>query len=106
MTRRSGSLTWRSHNKTTLRAEKTTKYRQIAFETRERPPGDREYIVPVLVGALGGGIKALRFDLKNFFENNGLLEEIIAIMQRAVLMDGESIIQKVITGLFQGEDIE
>ena len=58
------------------------------------------------MGALGGGIKALRFDLKNFFENNGLLEEIIAIMQRAVLMDGESIIRRVITGLFQGEDIE
>ena len=65
-----------------------------------------DYFLIVLVGALGGGIKALRFDLKNFFENNGLLEEIIAIMQRAVLMDGESIIRRVITGLFQGEDIE
>ena len=42
------------------------------------------------MGALGGGIKALRFDLKKIFENNELLDEIIAMMQRAVLMKSES----------------
>ena len=88
------------------RAEKTRKYRQIAFETRERHPGYEVYVVPVVVGALGGGIKALRFDLKKSFENNELLDEIIAMMQRTVLMDSESIIQRVISGLIQGEDIE
>ena len=55
------------------RAEKTTKYRQIAFETRERRPGYKVHIVSVVVGALVGGIKALRFDLKKIFENNELL---------------------------------
>ena len=50
------------------RAEKTTKYRQIAFETRERRPGYKVYIVPIVVRALGGGIKALRFDLKKFLK--------------------------------------
>ena len=88
------------------RAEKTTKYRQIAFETREQRPGYEVYVVPVVVGALGGGIKALRFDLKKRFENNELLDEIIAMMQRTVLMDSESIIRRVIYGLIQGEDIE
>ena len=87
-------------------AEKTTKYRQIAFETRERRPGYEVYVVPVVVGALGDGIKALRFDLKKRFENNELLDEIIAMMQRTVLMDSESIIRRVIYGLIQGEDIE
>ena len=58
------------------------------------------------MGALGGGIKALRFDLKKIFENNELLDEIIAMMQRAVLMDSESIIRRVISGLTQGEDDE
>ena len=47
------------------RAEKATKYRQIALETRERRPCNKVYIVLVVVGALGGGIKALRVDLKN-----------------------------------------
>ena len=81
------------------RAEKMTKYRQVAFETRERRPGYKVYVVPVVVGAFGGGIKALRFDLKKIFENNELLDEIIAMMQRTVLMDSESIIRRVISGL-------
>ena len=46
------------------RAEKTTKYRQITFETRERRPVYEVYVAPVVVGALGGGIKVLRFELK------------------------------------------
>ena len=88
------------------RAEKMTKYRQIAFKTRERRPGYKVYIVPVVVGALGGGIKVLRFDLKKIFENNELLQKIIAMIQKTILMDSESIIQRVIFGLIQGEGIE
>ena len=87
------------------RTEKTTKYRQITFETREGSSGYKVYIVPVVVGALGGGIKPLRFDLTKIFENNELLDE-IAIMQKTVLMDRESIIQRVVSGLIQGEEIE
>ena len=83
-----------------------TKYRQIAFKTRERRPGYKVYIVPVVVGALGGGIKVLRFDLKKIFENNELLQKIIAMIQKTILMDSESIIQRVIFGLIQGEGIE
>ena len=64
-------------------------------------------VTKYVVGALGG-TKALRFDLKKIFENNELLDEIIAIemMQRTVLMDSESIIQRVTSDLIQGEDIE
>ena len=83
-----------------------TKYREIAFETRERRSCYEIYVVPFVVRALGGGIKALRFDLKKIFENNELLGEIIAMMQRTVLMDSESIIRRVISGLIQGEDNE
>ena len=36
------------------------KYRQITLETRERRPDYKEYVISVLVGALGGSIKALR----------------------------------------------
>ena len=43
---------------------------------------------------------------QKIFENNELLDEIIAIMQRTVLMDSESIIQRIISGLIQGEDNE
>ena len=44
--------------------EKLMKYRQLVFETRERRPGYKIYVVPVVVGALGSGIKALKVDLK------------------------------------------
>ena len=37
---------------------------------RERRPGYEIYVVPVVVAALGGGIKALKVDLKKIFNNN------------------------------------
>ena len=80
-----------------------TKYRQLAFETREWRPSFEIYVVPVVVSALGGGIKALKVDLKNIFINNKLLEEVVAVMQKTVLMDSESIVQRVMSGLTQGE---
>ena len=49
------------------RTEKLAKYRQLAFETRERRPGHEIYMVPVVVKALGGGIKVLKVDLKKIF---------------------------------------
>ena len=63
--------------------------RQLAFETRQHP-GYEIYVVPVIVGALGSGIKALKVNLKIF--NNELLEEVVAVMQKTVLMDSESIV--------------
>ena len=42
------------------RVEKMMKCRQIAFETRERRPDYKVYVVSVVVGALGAVIKALR----------------------------------------------
>ena len=88
------------------RTEKLTKYRQLAFETRERRPGYEIYVVPVVVGALGGGIKALKVNLKKIFNNKELLEEGVPVMQKTVLMDSESIVRKVMSGLIQGEDNE
>ena len=58
-------------------AEKLTKYRQIAFVMRKWRPSYKVNVVPVVVGAFGGGIKALGLDLKKTFENNELLDEII-----------------------------
>ena len=54
------------------RTEKLTKYRRLVSETRDWRPGYKIYVVPVIVGVLGGGIKALKVDLKN----NELLEEV------------------------------
>ena len=88
------------------RTEKLTKYKQFAFETRGRRPDYEIYVVSVVVGALGGGIKALNVDLKKIFDNNELLDEVVAMMQKAVLMDSESIVRRIMSGLIQGEDNE
>ena len=88
------------------RTEKLTKYRQLAFETRERRPGYEIYVIPVVVGALGCGIKVLKVDLMKIFNNNKLLDEVVAMMQKTVLMDSESIVRRVMSGLIQGEDNE
>ena len=58
------------------------------------------------LGALGDGIKGLRFDLKKKKENNELLDKIIAMVQRTVLTTSESIIWRIMSGLILGEVIE
>ena len=86
--------------------EKMMKYKQLAFETRERRPSYDVHVLPVVIGVLGGGIKTLRNDLKKVFHNNELLDEVIAMMQKTVLMDSESIICRVMSGVIQGEEDE
>ena len=86
------------------RTEKLTKYRQIAFETREGCPGYKIYIVSVVVEALHGCIKVLKADLKKIFDNKELLDEVVSMIRKTVLMDSESIVRRVMSGLIQGED--
>ena len=90
----------------TKRTETLTKYGQLVFETRERRPGYEIYVVPIVVGALGGCIKVLKVSLKKIFNNNKLLEKVVAVMQKTVVMDSESIAQRVMSGLIQGENTE
>ena len=47
----------------TKRMEKLTQYRQLAFETRDRPPGYVIKVVLVIIGALKGGMKMLKTEL-------------------------------------------
>ena len=63
-------------------------------------------MIPVVIGALGGGIKVLKVDLKKIFDNNELLDKVLLMMQKTVLIDSESIVQRVMSGLMQGEDNE
>ena len=88
------------------RTEKLTKYRFFAFERRERRPDYEIYVVPVVAGALGGDIKLLKVDLKKIFDNNELLDKVVAMMQNTVLTDSEVIVRRVMSGLIQGEDNE
>ena len=45
------------NNIVTKRDEKRTKNRQLAFELRERRAEYKIHVIPVVIGAFGGGIK-------------------------------------------------
>ena len=53
------------------RLEKLTQYRQLAFETRKRRPRHAVNVIPVIIGAIGGGMKALKNELKKVFKDQG-----------------------------------
>ena len=79
---------------------------QLPFETRERRPVCEIYMVPVVVRTLGSGIKVLKVNLKKIFDKNELLDEVVAMMQKTVLMDSKSMVRRVMSDLIQGDDNE
>ena len=83
------------------RTEKLTKYKQLAFETRKRRPGHKIYMIPIVIRVLGGVIKVLKVDLKKIFDNKELLDEVVLVRQKTVLIDSESTLRRVISGLIQ-----
>ena len=67
---------------------KWTKYRQLAFKLRERRAEYKTYVIPVIIGALGGGIKEAIHEVKKIFKQDDLSEKIVREMQRTILMSG------------------
>ena len=82
-----------------------TNYRLLAFELRVRRPGFKVRVVPLVISALGGGITETVKELENIFETNNLCKKVVAEMQKTILMNSETIIRKVLSGLVQS-DIE
>ena len=68
------------------RFEKLTKYRQLAYESRERQPEYEIIVEPLVIGALGGGIRQIMVDMGKVFENKDLLKRTICETQNTVLM--------------------
>ena len=64
---------------------------------RERRPGFKSKVVALVIRAFGGGIKEVLKELEKLIDD--LYEKIVAEMQKAILMDSENIIQKVLSGL-------
>ena len=88
------------------RLEKLTKYTQLAYELRERRPGYKVTVMPLIIGALGGGMKSAMIELSNVLNKNELAKQVAGEMQKIILMDSESTIHKVLSGLIQGENVD
>ena len=68
---------------------------------RERRVNYKKYVIPVVIGVLGGGIKITIYEVKKIFKQDDLSKKIVGEMQRTILMDGEIIIHKILSGLVQ-----
>ena len=82
------------------RLEKRIDYWQLAFEIRERRPRFKVKVVPLVISALGGAVKEILKELESMYEKD-LCEKIVAEMQETILMESETIIRKVLSGLVQ-----
>ena len=94
------------HNLETKRAEKLTKYRQLAFEMRERRPGYMVTVIPIVIGAFGSGIKKTISGLLRLITKRDVVLRTVSEMQKTILMDSEIRIRKVMSGLVQGDEDE
>ncbi len=71
--------------------EKTTrtkldKYKQIAFETREKRPGYRVEVVPVIIGCLGGNMRKVKDAIGRVISEPQEIESVARKMQVSVLL--------------------
>ena len=82
------------NNIVTKQDEKRTKYIQLAFELREQ-----RYVIPVVIRALGGGIKEAVHEVQKIFKQDDLYGDIVAELQRTILMDSEKITRKILSGI-------
>ena len=69
----------------------------------ERRTEYKIYVISVVIGDLGGGIKEAILEVKKIFKKDDLSEKIVGEMERTVLMDSETIIRKILSGLVQTE---
>ena len=80
------------------RAEKRQKYQQLAFEIRERRKGYRVEVVPVVIGCMGGRVKAMEEQVRKILINSNI-EKVCREMLRTTIMELESILRKVIANI-------
>ena len=68
-------------NKEEKRTVKVRKYQQLCYEIRERREGYTVKMIPSVIGCLGGGMKQLKSDLKELFDNEKELDKTVYEMQ-------------------------
>ena len=96
-----GTVCPQENNIVTKQDEKQTEYRQLTFELRKRRAEYKIYVIPVVIGALGGGIKEAIHEVNKIFKKDDLCKRIVGETQRTILMDGETITRKILSGPVQ-----
>ena len=73
---------------------------------RERRPGYTVTIVPVIIGALGGSMRKTINKLTKLLAKHELVIKTVAEMQKTILMDSETLLRKVLSGIVQSDTEE
>ena len=61
-------------------------------------------VVPLIIGALGGRMRQITKDLGMIFKNNDIKQKTICEMQKTILIDSETMVREVLSGLIQDMD--
>ena len=70
---------------------------------RERGQGYTVIIVPVIIGALNGGMKKTMVELTKVLTKQELVLKTAGEMQKTILMDSKSLLRKFFSGLVQSD---
>ena len=97
------------NNVDTKHAEKLQKYQQLAFEIRQRQPGHKVMIIPIVTGCsgvfrcvtgcLGGGLRRVINEIGRIISDDEKTRAISNEMVKTVLFESKSITRKVLSGL-------
>ena len=79
--------------------EKIAKYQQLAYETREKRKNYEVKVIPLIIGSLGGGVNAIQKNIEKILTEKTAAEKVVREMQKMILMESESIVRKVISGV-------
>ena len=79
--------------------EKFRNYGQLAFEIREKRPNFKVVIVPLVIGCLGGGVKAFLNFARKLIPNEKLLKWVTREMIKTIVFYSETIMRKVTSKL-------
>ena len=79
--------------------EKVTKYQQLAYETREKRKNYEVKFIPLIIGSLGCGVNAIQKNIEKILTEKTAAEKVVKEMQKMILMESESIVRKVISGV-------
>ena len=74
-------------------AEKIQKYQQLHYKLRERRPGFMVKVVPIVTGCLGGGMKQLQEDIRDFFNEKERFNEMRKIISAKLIHSSESYVR-------------
>ena len=74
-------------------AEKIQKYQQLHYKLRERRPGFMVKVVPIVTGCLGGGMKQLQEDIRDFFNEKERFNEMQKIISAKLIHSSESYVR-------------